>query len=81
MPKENTYSVNDPNIVVELYWYGHAPEGHVHLTTANKDLETHDGEPVKQHYKGFEAILDREGINRLIRLLRRARDSAYGADA
>lgn len=30
---------------------------------------------------GWFATLDREGINRLIRALRRARDAAYGADA
>lgn len=32
-------------------------------------------------FTGLWGTLDREGINRLIRVLRRARDSAYGADA
>jgi hypothetical protein len=31
--------------------------------------------------KSIWASMDRDGINRLIRLLRKARDSAYGADA
>ena len=31
--------------------------------------------------KSIWSSLDREGINRLIRLLRKARDNAYGADA
>ena len=32
-------------------------------------------------FTGLWGSLDRAGINRLIRVLRRARDSAYGADA
>jgi hypothetical protein len=39
------------------------------------------GENVSYGYKGVWATLDRHGINRLIRLLRKARDSAFGADA
>jgi hypothetical protein len=35
------------------------------------------GEPVAQ----FAIQLDREGCNRAVRTLRRARDKAYGADA
>lgn len=31
--------------------------------------------------KGWVVQLDREGINRMIRALRKARDAAYGADA
>lgn len=30
---------------------------------------------------GFAATLDRDGINRTIRMLRRARDAAFGTDA
>lgn len=32
-------------------------------------------------YLGVWATMDRAGINRLVRLLRRARDAAFGADA
>lgn len=32
-------------------------------------------------YDGLWASLDRQGVNRLIRILRKARDSAFGADA
>lgn len=34
-----------------------------------------------QQYDGLWASLDRHGVNRLIRTLRKARDSAFGADA
>lgn len=32
-------------------------------------------------YDGLWADLDRQGVNRLVRILRKARDSAFGADA
>lgn len=44
------------------------------LRTVQKDM---DGWP----RPGFWVDLDRDGINRLIRILRKARDAAYGADA
>lgn len=31
--------------------------------------------------RGFAVMLDRDGINRLIRMLRKARDQAFGTDA
>lgn len=34
-----------------------------------------------QHGPGHWTSLDRAGVNRLIRILRKARDSAFGADA
>lgn len=37
--------------------------------------------PTDDIFTGWYVDLDREGINRFIRLLRRARDNAYGADA
>jgi hypothetical protein len=43
-------------------------------------LDTLDS-PTGRGYQGIWTDLDRPGINRLIRLLRKARDSAYGADA
>lgn len=38
-------------------------------------------DPTRQALDGWHVTLDREQLNRLIRSLRRARDSAYGADA
>lgn len=34
-----------------------------------------------QQFEGWHVTLDRDGINRMIRVLRRARDAAYGSDA
>lgn len=82
MPRE---SVRDTNqlYTVEVGW---SPGGTVQL-----GLETDDFpsllDALKANYedssiaKGIWSSLDRDGINRLIRLLRKARDSAYGADA
>jgi hypothetical protein len=37
--------------------------------------------PEAEQPEGWRVTVDREQINRLIRVLRKARDSAYGADA
>ena len=47
----------------------------VQLGTVNTTIKTSDGSG------GWWVTLDREQINRLIRVLRKARDQAYGADA
>ncbi|MEU1761293.1 hypothetical protein [Micromonospora sp. NPDC005652] len=54
-------------------------------------IKTHDGRSIAEHltgegetpadFRGLWGSYDRAGINRLIRILRRARDSAFGADA
>jgi hypothetical protein len=46
-------------------------------------LDTAGGveEPGNSSFNGLWATLDRRGCNQLIRLLRRARDTAFGADA
>lgn len=47
-------------------------------------VETHDGQHVVsldgQDYAGLWCTLNRAGCNRLIRLLRQARDTAFGKD-
>jgi hypothetical protein len=53
-------------------------------------IETHDGRSVAEHltgggetpadFRGLWGTLDRAGVNRLIRTLRRARDQAFGRD-
>lgn len=44
-------------------------------------LQGGDHDESKKPGRGLYVQLDRPGINRLIRLLRKARDAAYGADA
>jgi hypothetical protein len=52
-------------------------------------IKTHDGRSVVDHlassedpaqFTGFWGTFDRASVNRLIRCLRRARDSAFGRD-
>lgn len=43
--------------------------------------ETVPGRRDVPHFDGWHATLDRDQVNKLIRVLRRARDAAYGADA
>lgn len=48
------------------------------------ELATREGGDIDESERergGYFAHLDREGINRLIRTLRKARDQAFGADA
>lgn len=51
--------------------------GHVQLGV----LQGGDVDEGKQDRPGFYVSLNRNAINRAIRILRRARDAAYGADA
>ncbi|WP_431881834.1 hypothetical protein [Micromonospora chalcea] len=90
MPKE---TINDVASLydVQVSWRPN-PAGYVQL-----GIETHDGRSIIDHlavtdeqaaaggtppaFNGLWGSLDRDGVNRLIRVLRRARDNAYGADA
>lgn len=89
MPHEHIYSPEhrDGSYGVRIGWMtgqSHAEPadfspGEVHIGSG--DL-THEGLPVgDEPPKIFFAALDRAGVNRLIRTLRRARDAAFGADA
>lgn len=86
MPKEIVHnSTPDYPSYARVGWSRES--GHVQLATANPDgklsLKNVDGkyEPVdtiEDH--GWFVSLDRHGINDLIRVLRRARDQAFGKD-
>ena len=76
MPKEIIRCDQDEATVqAELGWGREA--GYVQLGTTNWSIETNPGDPTR----GWFVTLDRHGINRLIRALRKARDQAFGADA
>ncbi len=51
---------------------------HVEIATISTKLSYEESTP---EGNGWFVQLDRSGINRLIRILRRARDDAYGSDA
>lgn len=90
MPKEIVY--DDARMFnVELRWS--AEGSHVQIATVVPPARTSDApaslgalvdswSPEERFLAtGLFATLDRNGINRLIRALRRARDQAFGADA
>ena len=86
MPKTSIYACNSQDIRVEVCWRGSGPsiEGVEVATTIKrpgKDDGAPDSPPTPDEFIGSHASLDRDGINLLIRTLRRARDAAYGADA
>lgn len=51
--------------------------GHVEIGVNALDVSTQNG----SDGAGMYATFDREGLNRLIRTLRKARDAAFGSDA
>lgn len=79
MPKENIHSVSDaanPALNAEVSWSREAE--YVQLGTVNPDENATTEDCITN---GWFVTLDRVQINRLIRVLRRARDQAFGADA
>lgn len=84
MPRENINDIVTDGFRVELGWQR---DGHVQLATTNAHsqfrLEADDAKSDldTEPFYGWHVTLDRDGINKLIRDLRRARDAAYGADA
>lgn len=57
--------------------------GHVQIATVNPEAEmlsNAEGTEVGAREGGWYVDLDRDGINRAIRMLRRARDDAFGKD-
>ena len=78
MPKEmihdNTIlpgTNNSTEFATEVTWF---KEGTVEIATINLDKEQYTPE------RGWFVFLDRNKINQLIKVLRKARDQAYGAD-
>jgi hypothetical protein len=93
MPKERVAGVNpvfideesgeensgEDHPVVEVRWH-RWPDSYVSLVTRLRSCEVPPpGEDILASY-GFHVELDRDGINEIIRKLRRARDQAYGRD-
>lgn len=76
MPKEiiNCYR-DEMTVQVELGWA--KENGEVQIATTNFGIEAGPGDPAR----GWYVTLDRHGINRLIRSLRKARDQSFGVDA
>jgi hypothetical protein len=76
MPSERIDCASGRQKQAELMWFP-GPTGRVCLATINNDrADSEDG----FRFLGYEVILDRDGIDRLIGALREARDSAYGRD-
>lgn len=81
MPKETVGDLAGTGFRVEVGW---RRGDDVQIATTNPDspLTQDDGDPTeKTSVNGWWVTLDRDGINKLIRDLRRARDQAYGQDA
>ena len=82
MPKELIFQhtkFGDPDTSRPVTRVGWSREtGHVELATIMPDGVPLDPGP---EANGWFVQLEREDINRLIRLLRKARDAAFGADA
>lgn len=84
MPRENIRDrYEDPNhdtvcALAEVTWT-RAPKDHVELGVVRRNIA---GQRIQgEGNDGMYVSLDREGVNRLIRVLRRARDQAFGSDA
>lgn len=93
MPRENIYAESTPDGErgVQVQWYpdqrtpegdsrgtGHVTLGAGNLTRDGLDAASDDQAP--GYVPPQFADLDRDGINRLIRVLRRARNQAFGSD-
>jgi hypothetical protein len=89
MPKENINDMVTDGFRAEVTWRpdpGYS--GYVQVATVNlhstltlpgtAPVEDGDAEPEK--FDGWYVTLDRDGINRMIRCLKRARDQAFGHD-
>lgn len=79
MPKAVVNDAADKAVTVEVGWR-RAPAGDVQVGVVN-DSSPHTWPGTDAPFPGWFASLDRAGVNKLIRDLRRARDAAYGADA
>jgi hypothetical protein len=81
MPKENTNCTVMDGFRAEVGWR----RGDVQIATTNAHstfkLPGDKPDDPEEPFYGWHVTLDRDGINKLINDLRRARDAAYGADA
>lgn len=85
MPRETIHGPTDES-VVKVGWSDHAVQVGVELNDTRRitiqgvEIRTSETSTTPETYRGVWANLDREQINRLIRVLRTARDKAYGRD-
>jgi hypothetical protein len=80
MPRENVNAANGARVTVS--WLKANAGDEVQLNIMGTVPVPHDTlKDLVKSVSGPWITLDREGINRLIRSLRRARDQAYGQDA
>jgi hypothetical protein len=89
MPKFNLYEKStglpgDTPARVEVGWTA-SGGGHVQIATCSDNLENlralgKAAAPEQEDWRGIFMVLDRDGINELIRNLRIARDKAFGRD-
>ncbi len=82
MPKINIDDEVCDGFRLEVGW---AHDKYVQVATTNRhskfrlgDADSPDGD---EPFYGWHLTLSRDGINRAIRALRKARDAAFGADA
>jgi hypothetical protein len=87
VPKELIYDYVTTNAFqVKVSWDRDA--GHVQVASIADNseqrvrdiLDSHEHDPNGDLFGGWHVTLDRDGINQLIRVLRRARNAAFGAD-
>lgn len=86
LPKDNINDEATEGFRAEVSWN---PNGWVQVATVNQrstltlpgEQQTSDHQPDPEPFDGWRVTLDRAGVNRMIRSLRRARDAAFGADA
>lgn len=81
VPKENVDDRTTDDLRAEVMW---SPGQHVQVATVSKSrtITVTDGkQQPESSFNGWCVTLDRAGCNRMITALRKARDSAFGADA
>lgn len=90
MPRENINCTTDAGLRAQVSWSRDAEYVQLATIRARKPVVTTANVPgvvatsvlaVPVQSDGWFVDLNREQINRLIRVLRRARDSAFGSDA
>lgn len=82
MPKTNVNCIAMEGLRVQVGW-SPAPTGTVQVASVHTDspIDWPEGQTPNGKFDGWHATLDRDGLNRLIRALRDARDAAFGVDA
>jgi hypothetical protein len=87
MPKVNVIDSTTDGFRVEVTWASHSDiSGHVQVATTNEKSPftfdpSSDPGSIGEPFNGWFVTLDRDGCNRAIRALRKARDAAFGPDA